>query len=132
MDRTAGGVLIAFLLPWSTLRLTPSSPPVLVLISRSIVWKDTRRKPAPLLYADIFLSIIYHHLSRIYIYLLVDIVSLHLHGLRTYLQTLSWGETLFIPNHSHHNTNHLPSSLKYTTWLSRCLNILLSYLSSSD
>lgn len=52
-----------------------------MLISRSIVWKDTRRKPAPLLYADIFLSIIYHHLSRIYIhYLLIGIVSLHLHA----------------------------------------------------
>lgn len=84
MDRTAGGVLIAFLLPWSTVRLTPSSPPVLVLISRSIVWKDTRRKPAPLLYANIFLSNSYHHLSRIYIYLLVDIVLLHLHVLYTY------------------------------------------------
>ncbi|KAL6827606.1 hypothetical protein V8C40DRAFT_242349 [Trichoderma camerunense] len=107
MDRTAGGVLIAFLLPWSTLRLTPSSPPVLVLISRSIVWKDTRRKPTPHLYANIFLSSSYHHLSHISIYLLIGIVLLHLHVLCTYLQTLSWGKTLFIPNHSHHNTNHL-------------------------
>lgn len=62
-----------------------------MLISRSIVWKDTRRKPAPLLYADIFFSSSYHHLSRISIYLLIGIVSLHLHVLRTYLQTLSWG-----------------------------------------
>ncbi|QYS95830.1 hypothetical protein H0G86_003103 [Trichoderma simmonsii] len=92
MDRTAGGVLIAFLLPWSTLRLTPSSPPVLVLISRSIVWKDTRRKPAPLLYVKIFLSIIYHLVSIYIIFSLILCCCIYTYSIPT--DTQLGGNTL--------------------------------------